>query len=67
MVVRTDAGSRERLTAGPRGWGWPRRVRSFQRKHELPETGVVDQGTAEALARVDQTVPIVHEARTMTR
>lgn len=60
MVVRTDAGSRERLTAGPRGWGWPRRVRSFQRKHELPETGVVDQGTAEALARVDQTVPIVH-------
>lgn len=27
-------------------------VRSFQRKHELPETGVVDQGTAEALARV---------------
>ena len=52
MVVRTDAGSRERLTAGPRGWGWPQRVRSFQRKHELPETGVVDQGTAEALARV---------------
>jgi hypothetical protein len=49
-------------SASPRGLalGWPRRVRSFQRKHELPETGVVDQGTAEALARVDQTVPIVH-------